>query len=158
MIGERSREEDFEVDEIELEALWQITEQGEYDADWGMLFEVERALHENLNEVSATLLTERQWDRWVGTANLALIYEWGSDIDSELDTALALQGKYRYSRALEPGIELYGGEGGQGLGPVLMGNQRLGDRRQLHWEAGIIYALDDDAADRTYKLIVEFEF
>ena len=158
LIGERSRQQNFEIDEIELEALWQMTEQGDYAADWGMLFEVERALHKNVNEVSTSLLTERQWDRWVGTANLAVIYEWGGDVDNELETALALQGKYRYSRLLEPAIEFYSSEGGQAAGPVLMGNRRLGGRKQLRWEAGVIYALDDDAADRTYKLILEFEF
>jgi len=158
LIGEKSREESFDIDEIELEALWQITEQGEYSADWGMLFEYERAIDDNINEVSASVLTERQWGRWVGTANLALIYEWGSDIDNELETALALQGKYRYSRALEPAIEFYSSEGGQGVGPVLLGSQRLGGRKQLRWEAGVIYGVDDDAADRTYKLILELEF
>ena len=126
LIGENSPQQNFELDEVELEALWQMTEQGEYAADWGMLFEVERALDKNVNEVSASLLTERQWDRWVGTANLALIYEWGSDVDNELETALALQGKYRYSRLLEPAIEFYSSQGGQGTGPVLLGSQRLG--------------------------------
>ncbi len=158
LIGEKSRDESFGVDEIELEALWQITEQGEYAADWGMLFEFERSLDENINEVSASLLTERQWGRWVGTANLALIYEWGSDIDNEAETALALQGKYRYSRALEPAIEVYSSEGGLGAGPVLVGSQRLVGRRQLRWEAGVIYGLDEDAADRTYRFLLEFEF
>ena len=158
LIGEKSRGESFEIEEIELEALWQITEQGEYAADWGMLFEYERGLDESFNEVSATVLTERQWGRWVGTANLSLLYEWGSDVDNELETALALQGKYRYSRSIEPAIEFYSSEGGQGLGPVLLGSQRLGGGRQLHWEAGVIYGVDDDAADRTYKLILEYEF
>jgi hypothetical protein len=94
----------------------------------------------------------------VGTANLGLLYEWGSDVDNELESALALQGKYRYSRFVEPAIEFYSSEGGQGVGPVLLGSQRLGSRTQLHWEAGVIYGVDEDAADRTYKLILELEF
>ncbi len=158
LIGNRTRQDSFEIDEIELEAIWQITEQGEYAADWGMLFELDRALDENITEVSASLLAERQWGRWVGTANLALIYEWGSDIDNEAETALALQGKYRYSRALEPAIEVYSSEGGLGAGPVLVGSQRLGGGRKLRWEAGVIYGLDEDAAHRTYRLMLEFEF
>ena len=158
LIGEKNRDESFGIDEIELEALWQITEQGEFAADWGMLFEYERAIDENINELSASILTERQWGRWVGTANLGLIYEWGSAIDNELETALALQGKYRYSRAIEPAVELYSSEGGTGIGPVLLGSQRLGGRKQLRWEAGVIYGVDEDAPDRTYRLLLEFEF
>jgi hypothetical protein len=158
LIGENTRQQNLELDEIELEALWQMTEQGEYAADWGMLFEYERALDENINELSASLLTERQWDRWVGTVNLSLLYEWGSHVDNEAETALALQGKYRYSRVLEPAIEVYSSEGGQGAGPVLLGSQRLGDGRRLRYEAGVIFGLDGDAADQTYKLILELEF
>ena len=158
LIGEKSREESLGVDEFELELLWQITEQGEFSADWGMLFEYERSIDDNINEVSATLLTERQWGRWVGTVNLGLVYEWGSDIDNELETELALQGKYRYSRVIEPAVELYSSEGGTGVGPVLLGSQRLGGRKQLRWEVGIIYGVDADAADRTYRLLMEFEF
>ena len=158
LIGEKSREESLGVDEFELELLWQITEQGEFSADWGMLFEYERSIDDNINEVSATLLTERQWGHWVGTVNFGLVYEWGSDIDNELETELALQGKYRYSRAIEPAVELYSSEGGTGVGPVLLGSQRLGGRKQLRWEAGIIYGVDADAADRTYRLLMEFEF
>ena len=158
LIGEKSREDSFGIDEFELELLWQITEQGEFSADWGMLFEYERSFDDNINEVSATLLTERQWGRWVGTANLGLVYEWGSDIDNELEAELALQGRYRYSRAIEPALELYSSEGGTGVGPVLWGSQRLGGRKQLRWEAGIIYGVDADAADRTYRLLMELEF
>ena len=158
LIGEKSRDESFGIDEIELEALWQITEQGEYAADWGMLFEYERSIDDNINEVSTSLLAERQWGRWAGTANLGLLYEWGSDIDNELETTLALQGKYRYSRSIEPAVELYSSEGDTGVGPVLLGSQSLGGRKQLRWEAGVIYGVDDDVADRTYRLLMEFEF
>jgi hypothetical protein len=158
MIGEKSRDENSSIDKVELEALWQITEQGEYAADWGMLFEYERGLNENVNALAAAILTERQWGHWVGTANLSLEYEWGSYVKSEAETALALQGKYRYSLALEPAVEFYSNQGGQGLGPVLLGRQRLAPGKQLRWEAGVIYGLDSDAADRTYKLTLEFEF
>ncbi len=158
LVGEKNREQDFKLTAVELEALWQITEQGEYEADWGMLFEIEHERDKHLSEISTALLIERQWHKWVGTANLYLIYEWGSHIDNELETAMALQGRYRYSRALEPAIEFYSSDGSEGIGPVLLGNFRLGGKKQIKWEAGIIIGLDNETPDEIYKLLIELEF
>lgn len=158
LVGTKNREQNFKLSAVELEALWQITEQGEYAADWGMLFEVEHEKEENVSEISMALLIESQWKKWVGTANLYLIYEWGSDIDNEFETAMAVQGRYRYSRALEPAIEFYSSDGSEGIGPVLLGNVKLSGRRKIHWEAGVIFALDNETADKTFKCLVELEF
>ena len=35
---------------------------------------------------------------------------------------------------------------------------RLSGRKQIYWEAGVIFALDNETADQTLKLSVEFEF
>jgi hypothetical protein len=158
LIGEKNRNQNFKLTATELELLWQITEQGEYDADWGMLFEVEHEQNTHISEVASALLIEKEWHKWVGTANLYLIYEWGNKIENELETAMALQGRYRYSRALEPAIEFYSSDSSEGIGPVLLGNFRLSGRKKIHWEAGIIFALDNETADETLKLLIEFEF
>ena len=158
LIGEKNREQDFKLTAVELEALWQITEQGEYDFDWGMLFELEHERDDNVSEVAAALLIEKEWHKWVATANLYLIYEWGSNIDNELETAMAVQGRYRYSRALEPAIEFYSSDSSEGIGPVLLGSFRLSGKKQIRWEAGVIFALDNETPDKTLKLLVEFEF
>ena len=158
LIGKKSPNNSFDIDTAELELLWQITEQGEYAADWGMLFELERSLDDDITEISTAFLVERQWRQWVGTANFHFIYEWGDDIESEMETGLALQTRYRYSRSLEPAIELYIGENSKGIGPVLLGNVRLGGRKQLRWETGIIAGLNDDTPDTTFKFLIELEF
>ncbi len=87
-----------------------------------------------------------------------LIYELGDDIQNETETGLALQTRYRYSRSLEPAIELYMGEGSYGIGPVLLGNVRLDGRKQLRWETGVIAGLKDDTPDATFKFLIELEF
>ena len=158
LIGQKNRQHDFKLTAVELEALWQITEQGEYDADFGMLFEVEHNRETHVSEIATALLIEKEWNKWVGTANLYLIYEWGSKIDNEFETAMALQAKYRYSRALEPAIEFYSSDDSEGIGPVLMGNFRLSGKKQIRWETGVIFALDNETADQTYKFLVEYEF
>ncbi len=158
LVGDKNREQEFKLTAIELEALWQITEQGEYDEDWGMLFELEHERKYDISEVSTALLIEKEWHRWVGTANLYLIYEWGSKINNEFETAMALQAKYRYSRYVEPAIEFYSSDTSEGVGPVLLGDIKLGGRKKIHWESGIIFGLDNDTADQTLKMLIEFEF
>ena len=47
MIAAKDNGESLELEGFELEARRQLTEQGEYRADRGMLFEVERETSEN---------------------------------------------------------------------------------------------------------------
>ncbi len=159
IIGEKNNvNNDSTVSAYELEAIWQLTEQGEYSADWGLLFEIERQTDESIWEGSTTLLIEREWGRTVGTANLTLGLEAGSDIDSELETAAAMQVRYRYSRALEPALELYVSSSTLGLGPVLMGENRFGNRKKLRWEFGVIAGLSDKTPNATLRALAEYEF
>jgi hypothetical protein len=158
LIGRQTQNSALRLQGFELEALWQITEQGEYWADWGALFEVEKKRSSNAMEVSTALLVEKEWGRWQGTANLYAIYEFGDDLDNEFETALAAQLRYRYRQFLEPALELYKGQDTLGLGPVLTGTVRLGGRHKLYWEAGDIFGLDSDTANQTFRLLFEYEF
>ena len=148
----------FSLDAYELEAKWQLTEQGEYAVDWGVIVELEKEHNEDSWEVSGGILMEKEWGRWVGTANFWGVYEWGDDKDDELESILAVQTRYRYSRFLEPALEFYSGESTRGLGPVLMGDVRIGSGKKLHWEAGVIIGLDSKTPDNTWRLLTEFEF
>ena len=158
LISERNSAHDYKLTAIEIEALWQLTEQGEYDEDWGLLFEVEHEIDEHVSEISGALIIEKEWQKWIGTANLYLIYEWGSEIDNEFETAMALQTRYRYSRSIQPAIEFYISEDSKGIGPVLLGDIKLEGRKKIHWEAGVILALDNETADQTVKFLIEYEF
>lgn len=152
------KQDKFRVEAYELEAKWQLTEQGEYSADWGLLFEIEKEKDQSIWETSATLLVEKQWRRIVGTANLGATFESGSDIKNELESTAAFQLRYRYSRALEPAVEFYAAQDTLGAGPVLLGDQRLGAGKKLHWELGVIAGLSDKTPDATVRALLEFEF
>ena len=78
LIGSANDEDSFHLSAFEIEALWQLTEQGEFFADWGMLFELEKEKNNNAAEASAAVLVEKEWGRWTGTANIYGIYEFGS--------------------------------------------------------------------------------
>jgi len=156
-IGE-DNDHHFSLAALEIEAKWQLTEQGEYDADWGVLFELEHEQHDDTWALSSGLLMEKEWGRWVGAANLIIEYEWGNEIKNELESSLALQARYRYSAKLEPAIEFYSNENGQAVGPVVMGDIRLAHAKKMHWEVGSIFGLGYKGPDNTLRVLVEYEY
>lgn len=158
LVGSKSDADSFDVEGYEIEAQTQLTEQGEYWADWGLVFELEKADAADAWEFSTGLLTEKEWGRWSGTANLFVEYEWGADIPDETETRLGLQARYRYAPGFEPAVELYSGEDTRGIGPAALGQLRLGGKRQLRWEAGVIFGLDSKSPDTTLRFLLEFEF
>lgn len=158
LIGQNSAGESFELEAYELELQRQLTEQGEYWADWGLLFELEKERDLDAWEFSTAVLAEKEWGRWSGTANLFMQHEWGNDVEDETETRLGLQARYRYSRGLEPALELYSGEGTRGIGPAIRGQVPLSGRRQLTWEAGAIFGVDSRSPDTTLRFLLEFEF
>ncbi|HEY0961806.1 MAG TPA: hypothetical protein VGE69_05555 [Pseudomonadales bacterium] len=158
VIGDKARAGGFATSAWEAELKWQLTEQGEYAADWGLVFEYENERRRDAEEFSVALLVEKEWNRWSGAANLHVINEWGSDVANEIETALALQLRHRYAQAFEPGIEFYAGQDTRGIGPVVQGTVNTGVRKSLHWEAGAIAGLGDGSPDMTWRFLIEFEF
>jgi len=158
LVGERSRSGQFELEAFEFELKWQLSEQGEYSADWGILFEYEQEFNDDIQEFTTGILVEKEFGRFSGTANLLLIQEWGSAIKDEFETAVAMQARYRYSRAFEPGLELYAGQDSAGIGPVMMGAVSLGVRKALRWEAGVILGIGSDSPDNSFRFLLEYEF
>lgn len=158
LVGDRSRAGSFDIEAFEFELKWQLTEQGEYSADWGLLFEYEQEFAKDVQEFKTGILAEKEFGRFSGAANMFLIREWGRDIDNEFETALSLQARYRYSRALEPALELYSGQDTTAIGPVLLGNINVGIRKSFNWEAGVIFGVDNESPDQTFRLLFEYEF
>ena len=158
VIGTKSRSGTFDLEAWEAELKWQLTEQGEYSIDWGLLFEYEDEVNEDIQEITVGILAEKEFGRWSGAANLFLINEWGDDINDEFETALAVQARYRMSRAFEPGIEFYAGQDSRGIGPVIQGTVSVGSRKSLHWETGVIFGLGNVSPDTSFRFLIEYEF
>ncbi len=157
-IGEKESGGSFSIDAYEIEAKWQLTEQGEYAADWGILFEIERETSENVWEASVGVLVAKEFGRWTGSANLLGVYEWGGGIDNEFETVLRAQAKYRHAAAFEPALELFLAEDTKAFGPAIMGIRRFSAGRKLKWELGVAFGLDSDSADETVRTVLEYEF
>ena len=158
VIGQNRHGDALTVQGYEFEALWQITEQGEFAADWAVLGEFERDRHGDSQSGSVMLIGERQWGRLVGTVNAAVGYEWGADVGDEPETRLTLQGRYRYSPRLEPAVEFFAAEKLLALGPALLGTERIGPGRRLRWELGLAAGLDRASPDLSARGKLEYEF
>ncbi len=148
-----------EIRAYEAELKWQITEQGEYWADWGLLLEAGTARNISSHEFAAGILWEKEVaNRWVATANAIAEYEFGSDIEAELEAAGRAQLRYRYSAALEPALEFYLDDQDWAAGPAFMGTIKFSGRKQLHWELGLLFGLDADTPESSLRGGIEFEF
>ena len=157
MTARKNNGEALKASGFELEGLWQLTEQGEYWADWGMLFEVERESSDNIWELAVAGLAEKEFGPTSLTANLYLIYEYGGGVDNELETYAALQWRWRFREYLEPAMEYYKGDELNAIGPVALGMIRSG-RQKVKWELGPMFAIDSKTPDLTWRMLLEYEF
>jgi hypothetical protein len=158
LIGANTPSSSLSLDAYEVEVKWQLTEQGEYFADWGLLFELEAEREDDIQEFRTSGLVAKELGQWTGTLNLSAVYEWGDDISNEWESELAAQLRYRYSRFFEPAVELYSGDAFKGIGPVGVGSVRFGAGRKLRWELGVIFAVDSESPDQVWRAMLEYEF
>jgi high-affinity iron transporter len=142
----------------EAELLWQIGEQGQYWADYGLLFEYEH-FDGDLHELSAGLLVERQLSqRWLLSVNTFLEYEVRRNRPDEFETALYARLRFLYRRSLEPALELYLDDTDYAFGPALSGSGRLAPGKQLRWSLGLPLGFTRRSPDISLRAAIEFEF
>jgi len=150
--------DDFRPSAYEIELRGMLTEQGETWADWGMLFEVEKQRHSDDWEVSTGILFEKEYGRTSLTMNGFVIYEWGQNVQEEIETEFRLKYRYRWMPEIQPAIELYAGEDFVGIGPAMMGLVRIQGQKQIKWEAGYITEVSQAGNDRSIRFAIEYEF
>jgi hypothetical protein len=150
--------EDLTVSGYELEARYQITEQGEFNNDWGIKFEMEQETDNDVWELGATLIVLHEWKKWIGTANLAIVYESDPLIDNEIETELATQLRYRGSASFEPGIEFFKSQSSNAAGPSFSGRFRLGGGKKIFWSTAALRSFDSSKPDNTLRFSLEYEF
>lgn len=158
LVGERDLNNDFSLTSYELEARWMLTEQGEYWADWGVLFEIERYKEGHNWEVTSGILFEKEFGQTSLTLNAFIIYEWGNTLKNELETEFRLKYRYRYIEQFQPALEVYSGENYLGIGPAFMGLQRFSAQKQLKWEFAFITGLDSRSKGHVFRIAIEYEF
>jgi hypothetical protein len=147
-----------EVRSSELEFFWQITEQGEYDSDWGAGFSIERNHVKNYWEASSKLFVAHDFGHSSLVLNTLLNYSWGSGIDNEYEAEVRGAYLWRYSAYLSPSIELHTAESLTAVGPMLGGKYRLMPGKALVWRTGLLFGLDTYTPKNILKFELELEF
>ncbi|MBT7580991.1 MAG: hypothetical protein HN573_03030 [Candidatus Marinimicrobia bacterium] len=146
----------IDFNNYEIEFKHQLTEQGEYSSDWGLLVELERNTEQKKWEIATTTINEKEFGKYSLTNNFSIIYE-NSPLKTEFETYFGSQLRYRYKEYLEPGIELHMGEGIRGIGPLFRGIYRL-NKSKLKWEIAFIHGFSSKGDDQTIKAQIEWEF
>ena len=155
---------DTEFTAIEWENVFQLTEQGQYWADVGLLTELKYNTSGGADKGELKLLLAKDVNRFSHLANLIVEREFGEDASDETEYGLAWSTRYRYKPEFEPGIELHSGFGEIGggssyneqshqVGPVFYGS--IG---HFGYEVGTLFGVSDASPDAAVKAILEYEW
>jgi hypothetical protein len=158
VLGSQRQDSSLAVDAYEVEAKWQLSEQGEYALDWAALFELEKNSRLNQWEWAAGIIALKDWESFTATGNLMLAYEWGDDLKTEMDIKVAAQVKYRWMPWFEPGIEYYANDENEAVGPVALGQVKLAPGHSLFWQLGWLKVVRGDAPQSVLRASLEYEF
>ncbi|MSQ98227.1 MAG: hypothetical protein EXR85_02860 [Xanthomonadales bacterium] len=155
---EQSGQEGGKLEAVEWENIIQLTEQGEYAFDWGVLLEYSHALEDDAaDKFEFGPLVQTEFGRQVWTSNLILAAPLSGNEGVEWEFATRLQ--RRISPAFEPGVELYWSENELQIGPALLGQTRMGKGpSRFAWQAGILAGLTHSTPDLAVRFLVEAEF
>jgi hypothetical protein len=159
----------YEHEAIEWENRFQLSEQGQYWADFGLLVEYEATPHGNPDELVIAPIIEKTVDRWVGTVNLFFEREVGGGRKPGTVFAYAARLKYLLNPLFEPAIEAFGEPGrfnhfgsfnGQEhwIGPAAYGRYGLGQGKSLLYSGALLFGETSVSSDNRAVLRLEYEF
>ena len=164
---EREPGEQLTATEIASENIFQLTEQGKYWADFGLLAEYAYSLERGgANALEVALLGQKDWGR--NEVRVNLVFEQELEDGADLEMEYRWQYRYRLDERYEPGIEMYGGAGEWGdlgnfneheqqLGPGLYGKFRTDDGA-VKYELALLFGLTDETPSETVRFMIEYEF
>jgi hypothetical protein len=143
---------------IASENVFQLTEQGEYFADFGLFAEYERSIGERIHEITLAPIVEKDFGLLQATANVFFTRKFGPDsTESEVEISEAAQLRYRWLPAFEPGIEYQSDPESRSVGPGIFGKIPLGNGR-LKYQLVALFGLKNDSPDQTFRWTLEYEF
>lgn len=164
---EREPGEDLDATEIASENIFQLTDQGKYWMDFGLLAEFVYSLEDGgANALEIGLLGQK--DFGANEVRVNLVFEQELESGADLEMEYRWQYRYRLDERFEPGIEMYGGLGEWGefgsfddheqqLGPAMFGKFRTAGGA-IKYELGLLFGLTDETPDTTVRFLLEYEF
>lgn len=170
----RAYGEATELDAIEWENRFQLTETGKYPVEVGFLIEVERPQDRSEGyEMKWGPLFQTDFGKTQWNANLLFERNYRSAETSHATAYYQVLGKYRYRREFEFGFQGFGDLGrwndwsaarnqGHRFGPAVFGKLSLADHKAMKYNAA--YLMGKNAIDgqgvrgNTFRMQLEYEF
>ena len=150
---------------------FQLTDRGEYWADFGFLVEyVSAAQSGSADKIEFGPLITKDIGRTTNTANILFENEVGANRSSGTALGYALETRWRLAPRFEPAIQAFGEFGdvdkfntvdnqSHRIGPVLLGSFSLGSLPgKIGYDVGYLFGVTDGAEDGTVKVNLEYEF
>jgi len=166
--SEREGDESLKLEEFEWENRFQLTPQGRYWADVGLINENEiPRFSEDPYEVKLGPSFQKDIGRVTALLNLLAAHQYGNNAESGTELNYRAQIKYRWRAALSPVVEAYGhpaarigdhGPARHQMGPGLTGRIHVGPGKSLRYGMVALLGLSDAAADNTLVGRLEYEF
>jgi len=145
----------------ELENIFQLTDAGRYWADFGFVlaYEASPAWLEP-DKVEFGPLLEKRSGVTLHTLNLLWERSVGAGSTNEYEFEGAYRFRYAKNKSLSPGFELYAApeDDKYRAGPFLHGERIWASKgRELEYDAGLLFAIGDEAPDWTFVIRLEYE-
>lgn len=165
---EEGEDHDLNLEAFAWENILQLTEPGEYWADFGVYLEYEKSLLESgAHQLEGKLLVEKNVGRWIFTANPIFALPFGDVDDHDVSFEYAWATRYRLRPEFEPGFEAFGELGPiddveelsqqtHEIGPDVRGAFRLGEGKVLY-NVGYLFGVTDASHDGAVKFELEYE-
>ena len=162
--GKWNRSDATRFDAFEWENRFQLSEPGQYFADFGLLVEIERP-HDRAAGYELRLAV----DQFPWNVNVLLKRHYRADEPEATELGYQWQLKYRWRPAFEFGAQGFGEVGpwndwasarGQAhvLGPAMFGKVGLGGRQVVKYDAALLFKASSAAPARTLRAQIEYEF
>ncbi len=156
--------EKYQPSGYEFENTFQLTTQGEYWADLGLLVSY---AHNRQPGVSSAAEFELLFEKLSGHFDQRLNLIWGKQIGAGASGAFAFRSSYSLSYNIHdekasyaPSIEAYyrPGDNAYQIGPVFSGELRTAHGSELEYSLGVIYGINTSAPNKTLLARIAYEF
>jgi hypothetical protein len=156
----------YRLDEIEWENTFVLTEPGQYWLDLGLFAELAYDYPERRSAIALGPMFQKEIGAF--QANLNVLFERALGRNAETGAAVNYewQVKWRGNPRLEPGVQGFGTLGRTNdfghetqasIGPALFGQISTAPRRKLKYDAALLFGVNKNTPDTTFRFQIEYE-
>jgi high-affinity iron transporter len=159
---EKAHGESGELEAVEWENIFQLSEPGEYFVDLGLFLEYAHALEDgHPDKVEIGPMLQKDFGRTTANLNLLAGRETGHNAEHETEYEYRAQLRQHSSGRFDYGLQGFGEfehHSEQLWGPAVFGGMGLGAGRKLKYDAALLAGLNHDSPDVVLRWQLEYEF